>query len=255
MKASTKQGRGFTLVEIAIVLVIIGLLLGGILKGQELINTAKVRAIADRQNSLKIAWFSFVDRYGAIPGDYNRASFHLQSAGDGNGDGLVAGDESPLALAHLTSAGYLRCAACTAKTAENPTSSNSLINNYGGLISIWHDGLHQAGVGYLAGGGTKNEATAANVPNEQLLLVHTGPRIPSNIIGEVDRKIDDGVGNQGDMGFNQYSPTSASGPDITKCIVTEGLADGSFTASVVLLWRPESMNPTVVQNCGAGIQI
>ena len=69
---NTKQG-GFTLVEIAIVLVIIGLLLGGILKGQELINNAKVRSVADRQNSLKAAWFGFVDRYNFIPGDSKRA--------------------------------------------------------------------------------------------------------------------------------------------------------------------------------------
>ena len=69
---NTKQG-GFTLVEIAIVLVIIGLLLGGILKGQELINNAKVRSVADRQNSLKAAWFGFIDRYNFIPGDSKRA--------------------------------------------------------------------------------------------------------------------------------------------------------------------------------------
>ncbi|MCY4325802.1 MAG: prepilin-type N-terminal cleavage/methylation domain-containing protein, partial [Betaproteobacteria bacterium] len=96
MKASTKQGRGFTLVEIAIVLVIIGLLLGGILKGQELIDTAKVRAIADRQSALKIAWFSFVDRYGAIPGDWDRANFHLKGVKESNGDGIIDVNESPL---------------------------------------------------------------------------------------------------------------------------------------------------------------
>ncbi|MBE8158261.1 MAG: prepilin-type N-terminal cleavage/methylation domain-containing protein, partial [Betaproteobacteria bacterium] len=70
MKAKITALRGVTLVEIAIVLVIIGLLLGGILKGQELINNAKVRAIADRQNSMKVAWFSFIDRFQALPGDY-----------------------------------------------------------------------------------------------------------------------------------------------------------------------------------------
>ncbi|MEX2353142.1 MAG: prepilin-type N-terminal cleavage/methylation domain-containing protein, partial [Gammaproteobacteria bacterium] len=50
MKLNRNKQSGFTLVEIAIVLVVIGLLLGGILKGQQLINSARVRNLAD-QNS------------------------------------------------------------------------------------------------------------------------------------------------------------------------------------------------------------
>ena len=57
--------KGFTLVEIAIVLVIIGLLLGGILKGQELISNARVRNVADQVNAVKAAYFAFQDRYRA----------------------------------------------------------------------------------------------------------------------------------------------------------------------------------------------
>ncbi|MES0328532.1 MAG: prepilin-type N-terminal cleavage/methylation domain-containing protein, partial [Gammaproteobacteria bacterium] len=45
MEKQLNGQKGFTLIEIAIVLVIIGLLLGGVLKGQELINTARVRAL------------------------------------------------------------------------------------------------------------------------------------------------------------------------------------------------------------------
>lgn len=44
--AFKRRQSGFTLIEIAIVLVIIGLLLGGILKGQELINSARVKNLA-----------------------------------------------------------------------------------------------------------------------------------------------------------------------------------------------------------------
>ncbi|MCX7173912.1 MAG: prepilin-type N-terminal cleavage/methylation domain-containing protein, partial [Proteobacteria bacterium] len=51
MKISRKQS-GFTLIEIAIVLVIIGLLLGGVLKGQELINSAKVKNFAQDFKSI-----------------------------------------------------------------------------------------------------------------------------------------------------------------------------------------------------------
>ena len=54
--------RGFTLVEIAIVLVIIGLLLGGILKGQELITAARVRNLADQSAGVQAAYYGFIDR-------------------------------------------------------------------------------------------------------------------------------------------------------------------------------------------------
>ena len=69
----TRRQHGFTLVEIAIVLVIIGLLLGGILKGQELINSARVRNIADTNSGIQAAYFGFIDRYRAVPGDMNAA--------------------------------------------------------------------------------------------------------------------------------------------------------------------------------------
>src|SRR5271170_2630410 len=64
-----KKQQGFTLIEIAIVLVIIGLLLGGVLKGQELINSARVRNIASQLDGVKIAYLAFQDRYRVLPGD------------------------------------------------------------------------------------------------------------------------------------------------------------------------------------------
>ena len=57
----SNQG-GFTLVEIAIVLVIIGLLLGGVLKGQELINSAKVKNLANDFRSVPTMVFAYQDR-------------------------------------------------------------------------------------------------------------------------------------------------------------------------------------------------
>ena len=69
-----QKQRGITLVEIAIVLVIIGLLLGGILKGQELITSARVRNIADQNSGIQAAYFGFIDRYRQIPGDMTLAS-------------------------------------------------------------------------------------------------------------------------------------------------------------------------------------
>lgn len=75
---------GFTLVEIAIVLVIIGLLLGGVLKGQELINSAKVKNMINDFRTVSSLVYSYQDRFKAFPGDQSQAQ--LDSAfGSGNG--------------------------------------------------------------------------------------------------------------------------------------------------------------------------
>ena len=65
-----KQNQaGFTLIEIAIVLVIIGLLLGGVLKGQELINSAKVKNIATDFRNIPVFIYGYQDKFRALPGD------------------------------------------------------------------------------------------------------------------------------------------------------------------------------------------
>lgn len=68
MRKSNMQS-GFTLIELAIVLVVIGLLLGGVLKGAELITGARVRNIANQSSGVQAAYYAFVDRYRRIPGD------------------------------------------------------------------------------------------------------------------------------------------------------------------------------------------
>ena len=72
-----RQQSGFTLVEIAIVLVIIGLLLGGILKGQELINSAKVKNLANDFRVIPTYIYAYQDRFKALPGDDAAAATHL----------------------------------------------------------------------------------------------------------------------------------------------------------------------------------
>jgi len=69
--------KGFTLVEIAIVLVIIGLLMGGVLKGQELINSAKVKNLANDFRSISSFVYAYQDRFRALPGDDSAAVGHV----------------------------------------------------------------------------------------------------------------------------------------------------------------------------------
>ena len=94
MKFGSRAQQGFTLVEIAIVLVIIGLLLGGILKGQEMITQAKIKnSIADF-SGISAAYYGYQDRYRAIPGDDPNAATRWTTpaaATSGNGNGIVTG--------------------------------------------------------------------------------------------------------------------------------------------------------------------
>jgi prepilin-type N-terminal cleavage/methylation domain-containing protein len=84
---------GFTLVEIAIVLVIIGLLLGGVLKGQELIFNSKVKATFNLSREMSASLNSYIDRYGQLPGDDTQASTRFPAATpvptNGNGNGTI----------------------------------------------------------------------------------------------------------------------------------------------------------------------
>ena len=84
--------RGFTLIEISIVLIIIGLLLGGVLKGQEMINDAKIRNIEQDMAGIAAAIHTYQDRYKALPGDDKRAAGRWAAASDGDDDGLLEGD-------------------------------------------------------------------------------------------------------------------------------------------------------------------
>src|SRR6266851_5544205 len=89
-----QRQRGFTLVEIAIVLVIIGLLLGGILKGQEMITQAKIKNVVADFSGISAAYYGYQDRYRAIPGDDAGAAARWTTptvATAGNGNGVVAG--------------------------------------------------------------------------------------------------------------------------------------------------------------------
>ncbi|MEJ0009728.1 MAG: prepilin-type N-terminal cleavage/methylation domain-containing protein [Alphaproteobacteria bacterium] len=66
--------RGFTLVELAIVLVIIGLLVGGVLTGADLIKSAQLYAINQGKEDIVAATMTFRDKYGRTPGDWMHAT-------------------------------------------------------------------------------------------------------------------------------------------------------------------------------------
>jgi prepilin-type N-terminal cleavage/methylation domain-containing protein len=221
---------GFTLVEIAIVLVIVGLLLGGILKGQELVQNAKVRNVADQQNAIKAAYYAFQDRYRALPGDYAAAGTNIPNVtiatnGDGNAQiGVAAGasDEPVFAWHHLTNAGFISCSQCSAESGAPliATAANSPVNANGGVMAITFDNLYNN-----AALGTGN-----NVNN-----LKSGNQIPSNLLAEVDRKIDDGNPRTGALRFSTFT-ASGGAPAPATC--------AALNTDVWLVQTPDA-------NCGA----
>lgn len=98
-----KSERGFTLVELAIVMIIIGLLIGGVLKGQELIGNAQLSATIAQVKAIDAATTTFRDKYDAFPGDMANANNRLPpscagaACASGNGNGSLQGG-NPLAF-------------------------------------------------------------------------------------------------------------------------------------------------------------
>ncbi|MGZ9097191.1 MAG: type II secretion system protein [Micavibrio sp.] len=66
---AVRSQAGFTLVELAVVMIIIGLLIGGVLKGQELINNAQITSTVAQIKAMDAAVSTFDDMYSALPGD------------------------------------------------------------------------------------------------------------------------------------------------------------------------------------------
>lgn len=114
--------HGFTLVEIAIVLVIIGLLLGGVLKGQEMINSAKVKNLANDFRSIPLFIYGYQDKFKRLPGDDSAVVTHLGATATAAstpagslGNGVIEGDwnsttmsdESVLFWQHIRLAGLV----------------------------------------------------------------------------------------------------------------------------------------------------
>ena len=188
MNMSTRQ-QGFTLIEIAIVLVIIGLLLGGVLKGQELINTARVRAMNNTVDGITAAWFSFQDRYRSFPGDYLTAQSNVNLPGapdGGDGNGLVDSiNESARVWVHLEAAGYLT-------GGYDDDTATVAANAYDCASTICPDNGFGSGMNLVYG--TMVQTGAANA--HELM---TGRGIPVEVIAELDRKVDDGSPDSGAM--------------------------------------------------------
>ena len=144
-RAGRQAQSGFTLVEIAIVLVIIGLLLGGVLKGQELIENGRVKNAANDMNGIVAAYNSYLDRYRKVAGDdgpvatltARGTAWTGMAAGNNNGildvnagQTFTGGGEGATFFQHLRAAGFI-----TGNPAD--AGANALpVNAWGGRLGV-----------------------------------------------------------------------------------------------------------------------
>jgi prepilin-type N-terminal cleavage/methylation domain-containing protein len=184
MRNYSKQ-QGFTLVEIAVVLVIIGLLLGAILQGTELIDNSRIKKASSDISSIAAAYLSYQDRYKRLPGDDGNLATLNARGGDwatvtqgGNNNGVLTaplndtfdgGSEHDNFWQHLRAAGYI---------AGNPAdqAAASLPKNaWGGLMGITVAAM---------GGGLNGLKLCMS-------------QVPGKAASALDLQLDDGLGNSG----------------------------------------------------------
>lgn len=99
---------GFTLIELAVVLIIIGVLTGAVLKGQDLLTVAKIRGVLADINRYRLAITLYQETYGALPGDDAHADSHFGAGtSKGDGDGIISETEVNTFWQHLAKAGHV----------------------------------------------------------------------------------------------------------------------------------------------------
>lgn len=240
---STKKSA-FSLVELSIVLVILGLLVGGILSGQSLIRAAELRSVNSEYQRYTTAIGSFRDKYFAIPGDMSNAASFWTGVGFGDGNGQInntaaAGtNEISLFWVHLANAGLVEGSytavaygAMTAGT-NNPRAkmSNSGWNVIGlGTVSV-------AGVPSYTNSTSPAASTffANNYGNAFLFGSGTSAILPGGVLKaeeawNIDTKMDDG---KPDLGTVTTLESQGSAAGTTDCsnqdTATTALAASSY---------------------------
>ena len=185
-----KKQSGFTLIELAIVLVIIGLLLGGVLKGQELINSAKAKNIAGELKNVQIFIYGYQDKFRAIPGDDQNAARNINGAAvattpagatlgnaqiNGLWDSATPTDESFLFWQHVRLAGL-------ATGPTNVADANYLPRNAdSGRVGV------QSTTGFVEINGMATEG----------LYVVCSENIVGSLVKQIDVSLDDGETSTG----------------------------------------------------------
>lgn len=241
--ASPDDQQGFTLIEMSIVLVIIGLIVGGIIKGQEVVANGRLKTQVAQIDAVKSAVYSFQDKFSFLPGDFKASTVLGAGIPDGDENGYVtttsstsaiaddgiAATEMSTAWAQLQAAGLLQ--------GVSPTSSGSTTFLYPAKIPadfLWY--------GYFSSGPTGSVTTTNQVriqANGDLTNKAT-PSLRTPDAQSIDTKYDDGLPYQGSImvSANQTTNcTTAAASSATYSVGSVGTSSSVSTKFCIMFWQ------------------
>jgi hypothetical protein len=235
MRSRRARQHGVALVEVALFSLIAAALVTAVIRGQELVESARVRAVILQQESARSAYFAFQDRFRALPGDYAYATANIRGVTvNGNGNALIEPNGAPLGASgtpyevilawdHMSKAGFLG----NYEFDLNDRSRSNPFNIYGGYLDIGYD----------------NTYGDPGVPGRPLRhTLKTGHNIPASVLAEADRKIDDGNGLTGTFQFSNHAWCAS-------CQQPAGPGQPGQCIDAAGIWA--ATTGTTSRNCGA----
>ena len=286
--STARRQRGFTLIELAVVLTIIAVMVGGIAGTSSLVRSASLQGVGKELGDLQNAFDQYQEYYGSLPGDTPDADQRFRCGGcNGNGNGKIDAEEQSLVLQHLSMANLLKSGTQAANDYQNSGMSAAQMT-----AAQQRASSSTTGRVYATSSAGRGAVTAVEVrsPDRLVAVVRmdpdgaggagTGPLSPEDA-QSIDRRIDDGSAYDGRIVVEPAAGAAASecksggtynvGASKSRCNLAYVVLGKTFSSAqdknTEYQWAVEPIPPTIPtgtwnpgvwgdcsQSCGGGVQ-